>query len=151
MKVKIDFANSLTATENLKIPFHDIDPAGVAWHGRYFKYFESVRCTLLEGVDYSYQGMQDSGCLWPVVDATVRYVRPLLLSQEVRVIACLREWELRLVVDYRIEDEKDVVYTKARTVQVPVDADTLELMFGSPEVLIQNVTKRLQLQSHHTA
>ncbi len=150
MKIKIDFASSLTATEKLKIPFHDIDPAGVAWHGRYFKYFESVRCALLEGVDYSYQGMQDSGCLWPVVDVTVRYVRPLLLGQEVRVIACLREWELRLVVDYRIEDEKGVVYTKARTIQVPVDADTLELMFGSPEVFIQNVNRQLQLQTPHT-
>ena len=89
--------------------------------------------------------MKNSGYLWPVVDVSVLYVRPLTLNQEALVTACLREWELRLVVDYRIEDEQGVVFTKARTVQVPVDAETLELRLGSPKVLIENVQKRLKL------
>jgi acyl-CoA thioesterase FadM len=51
---------------------------------------------------------------------------------------------MRLVLDYRIEDKKGAVCTKARTIQVPVDASTQELMLGSPEILIKNVEKRLQ-------
>ena len=139
-----DFSNCLTATQNMRVPFHDIDPAGVAWHGRYFKYFEFVRCDLLEKLNYSYQGMTDSGYLWPVVDTRVRYVRPLTLDQRFVVIACLREWELRLVLDYKIEDEKGELFTRAQTVQVPVSADTLELQIGSPKVLIEAVQDRLQ-------
>lgn len=144
MKINSDFSNCLTASEDLRIPFYDVDPAGVAWHGRYFKYFESIRCVLLEELDYSYEGMMKSGYLWPVVESTVRYVCPLTLNQEARITACLREWEMRLVLDYRIEDKKGAVCTKARTIQVPVDASTQELMLGSPEILIKNVEKRLQ-------
>ena len=142
--LKGDFSNCLTASVPIRVPFFDLDPAGVVWHGRYFQYFELARAALLEGVDYSYEGMENSGYLWPVADAQVRFVRPLTLDQEATVTACLREWELRLVVDYRIEDENGEIMTRGRTVQVPVEADTLELTLGSPQILIDNVDKKLQ-------
>lgn len=142
--IKTDFSNCLTACADVQIPFYDLDPAGVAWHGRYFQYFELARCALYEGFHYSYVEMEESGYLWPVADTEVRYVRPLLLDQQVRVTACLREWELRLVVDYKIEDAEGILYTKARTIQVPVDAETHELTLGSPQVLIDNVERRLE-------
>jgi len=143
--MKSDFTNCLTASVEIRVPFFDLDPAGVAWHGRYFQYFELARCELLEDIDYSYEEMASSGYLWPVADTSVRYTRPLTLNQTVRVTACLREWEMRLVVDYKIEDDDGVVYTRARTVQVPVDAETLELTLGSPRVLIDNVQNKLQI------
>jgi acyl-CoA thioester hydrolase len=141
---KADFSNGLTASETMRVPFHDVDPAGVVWHGRYFKYFEQVRRTLLEDLDYSYESMMASGYIWPVVDASVRFVRPLQLDQTFRVSACIAEWELRLVVEYRIHGEDDILYTKARTVQVPVDATTRELLIGSPRRLIEKIEQRLQ-------
>ena len=139
-----DFSNCLTASVPIRIPFYDLDPAGVVWHGRYFQYFEIARAALLEDIGYSYEGMQDSGYLWPVADAEVRFVRPLTLNQEATVTACLKEWEMRLVVDYRIADENGIVMTRGRTVQVPVEADTLELTLGSPQVLIDKVDRKLQ-------
>lgn len=142
--IKTDFSNCLTASIDIRVPFFDIDPAGVAWHGRYFQYFELARCELLEGLNYSYEDMISSGILWPIADTSVRYVRPLTLNQVARVTACLREWEMRLVIDYKIENEDGAVITKARTIQVPVDADTLELTLGSPQVLIDNVSERLR-------
>ncbi len=142
--IKCDFSNSLTASIRIRIPFFDLDPAGVAWHGRYFQYFELARCELLEAINYSYEEMVDSGFLWPVADTSVRYVRPLTLNQVAIVTACLREWEMRLVVDYKIEDEDGTVLTKARTIQVPVDAGTMELTLGSPQVLIDNVHEKLK-------
>jgi YbgC/YbaW family acyl-CoA thioester hydrolase len=89
---KTDFAGCLTATETMRVPFHDVDPANVVWHGRYFKYFEEARRTLMEELGYSYAAMMDSGFVWPVVDANVRYVRPLTLDQRFTVTAALREW-----------------------------------------------------------
>ena len=141
---KADFSKGLTASETMRVPFHDVDPANVVWHGRYFKYFEEVRRTLLEELDYSYASMMASGYVWPVVDANVRYIRPLELDQRFTVTACIVEWELRLVVQYRIHDEDGTLYTKGRTVQVPVDATTRELLIGSPSILIERIEKRLQ-------
>lgn len=140
---KNNFAGCLTASETMRVPFHDVDPANVVWHGRYFKYFEESRRTLLEELDYSYGAMMDSGYIWPVVDANVRYVRPLRLDQRFIVTAALREWELRLVVDYRIHDLEGTLFTKGRTVQVPIDAKTMELYLGTPDELLQKIERRL--------
>jgi acyl-CoA thioester hydrolase len=85
----------------------------------------------------------DSGFVWPVVDANVRYVRPLTLDQRFTVTAALREWELRLVIDYRICDLEGKEFTRGRTVQVPLDSETLELHMGTPELLMQRVKQRL--------
>jgi acyl-CoA thioester hydrolase len=142
--IRTDFSNCLTASIDIRVPFFDLDPAGVAWHGRYFQYFELARCALLEDVNYSYEGMEKTGILWPVADTSVRFVRPLTLNQVANVTACLREWEMRLVIDYKIESEAGETFTKARTIQVPVDAETMELTLGSPQVLIDNVTAKLR-------
>ena len=141
---KTDFSQALTGSVRVRVPFFDLDPAGVAWHGRYFQYFELARCELLDSVGYGYKKMMQSGILWPVADTSVRYVRPLLLDQEVTVTAALCEWELRIVVDYRIEDDAGTVFTRARTVQVPVDADSHELVLGAPDEFISNVEARLR-------
>ncbi len=140
---KTDFAGCLTATETMRVPFHDVDPASVVWHGRYFKYFEEARRTLLEELDYSYLTMMDSGYIWPVVDANIRYVRPLRLDQRFTVTAALKEWELRLVIAYQIHDLDGTLFTKGQTVQVPVDAKTLELCIGTPAEFLNRIEKRL--------
>ena len=127
----------------MRVPFFDVDPAGVVWHGRYFQYFELARRELLESVGYSYDEMQDSGIVWAVMDANVRYLRPLVLNQDVLVTACLREWEFRIVVEYRIEDAAGQLCTRGRTVQGPVDAVRNELNLGAPEFFIDNVRAKL--------
>ena len=144
--IKTDFSGGLTADIEIRVPFFDIDPGGVAWHGHYFKYFELARCELLEDIGYSYERMMETGLLWPIADTMVRFVHPLTLNKQATVTACLREWEFRLVIDYKIEDEDGKILTKGRTVQVPVDAESLELTLGSPQELIDKVEgKRREL------
>ena len=148
--IELSSSNDLVVSDRIKIPFHDLDPGNVVWHGRYFKYFENARTLLFEGIGYSFGEMTESGVLWPIVDVTIRYVHPLLLNQEVHVTACLKEWEIRLVVEYEIVDDQGVIYTRARTVQAPVDAKTHKLVFGSPEILVTNVQRCLRALSTKT-
>lgn len=141
---KTDFSKFLTASIRARVPFFDLDPAGVAWHGRYFQYFELARCELLASVGYGYEEMMDSGILWPVVDTSVRYLQPLTLHQDITVIACLQEWEMRIGIDYKIQNSSGSVCTRARTVQVPVDGNTHELILGSPEHFVANVHRKMR-------
>jgi len=116
--------------------FHDCDPMHVVWHGNYFKYFEVARCALLQRHDYDYPQMRDSGYIWPVVDARVKYIRPLLYGQALRVRATITEWENRLKIAYEIFDaESGQVLTRAHTIQVAVDAATNEMLYLCPSVL----------------
>ena len=129
-----------TISVEIDVPFHDLDPAGIVWHGNYAKYFEVARCALLETIGYNYDEMSASGFMWPVVDMRVRYVQMIRFKQRIRVTATLREWEYRLLVDYLIVDAvSGQRLTKGSTVQVAVDMNTKELCLMSPRILLDKL------------
>ena len=124
----------------IDIPFFDVDVLGIAWHGHYVKYMEIARGALMDGFDYSYTQMRDSGFSWPVIELKLRYVHPARLGQKIKVTAKLQEVELRLVVNYLITDaETGARLSKGHTVQVAVDMETGEMLFGAPPVLFRKL------------
>jgi acyl-CoA thioester hydrolase len=130
----------LRAEIALDIPFHDLDPMGVVWHGRYAKYLEQARCDLLRLFDYDYPAMRESGYAWPVVELNLKYIRPLRYGQRVSVRADLLEWENRLKIGYLIADAASGErLTRATTIQVAIDIATGELQFVSPQALIDRL------------
>jgi len=132
--------NSLAAEVDVEIPFHDGDPMGVTWHGNYFRYLELARCALLDKIGYNYTEMERSGYAWPIVDTRVKFAKPTVFQQRVRVKAVLEEYEIRLKIGYVITDiESGERLTKGYTVQVAVDRRTNEMCFGSPAILIEKV------------
>lgn len=127
----------------IDIPFHDVDLTGVAWHGHYAKYCEIARCALLDKVAYNYKEMKESGFLWPVIELKLRYAHPARLGQKIKVKAILREFELRLKIDYLIADaETGARLSKGHTIQVPVDMQTQKMVFGAPPVLYRKLGVR---------
>jgi acyl-CoA thioester hydrolase len=134
-----EFPDKLTAVVTLRVPFHDVDSARVVWHGHYFKYFEVARCALLDRIGYNYDTMAESGVVWPIVKSTTKFIRPLVFNQVVEVLDRLREWDMHLLMDYQITGEDGLLYTKATTTQVPLDANTHELQFGTPAELLKHM------------
>ncbi len=129
----------LTAEVELTVPFHDVDPAGLVWHGNYFRYFEVARCAALDIIDYSYQQMADSGVIWPVSDLKSRFRSPVRFHDVVRVVARMMEWEYRMVFDYTLSQRDGTVAATGRTVQVPVNMESGELLIGAPAVLAERI------------
>lgn len=131
---------TLTAEVEIEIPFEDGDPMGVTWHGNYFRYLERARCELLDKIDFGYRAMIESGYSWPIVDTRVKFARPTVFGQRVRIVATLEEYENRLKIGYVISDiQSGETVTKGFTIQVAVDTETRELCFVSPPVLIEKV------------
>ncbi len=121
---------------DIVIPFFDLDPMQVVWHGHYVKYLELARCDLLQQIGYDYQQMFDSGYAWPVVDMRIQYVKPLRMGQVIRVQARLSDWEYRLKINYVISDANSGErLTKGYTTQVAVDLASEELCLESPQAL----------------
>ncbi|MDR1889884.1 MAG: acyl-CoA thioesterase [Zoogloeaceae bacterium] len=122
------------------MPFHDLDPLEICWHGHYVRYFELARTALLQTVDYDFPQMRDSGYAWPVIELFIRYAQPLLYQQRVEVEAYLMEWENRLKIEYLIRDvESGRRLTRGHTVQVAVDMRTREMCLESPAVLLEKL------------
>jgi acyl-CoA thioester hydrolase len=131
----------LEATVEAQVAFHDVDVAGVVWHGHYLKYLENARWALMARLDFGLDAMIASGYAWPIVDVHVKYVRAARFNDRLSVQASLVEWENRLAVNYLVTNAATTErVARARTVQVAVDASTGVLQFATPAVLLQRVT-----------
>ena len=131
---------NLSAEVEIEVPFFDVDPMHVVWHGHYVKYFEQARCALLRRLDYDYPAMQASGYLWPVVELHLKYVSAARYGQRLRAAATLLEYENHLKLGYLLTDiASGQRLTKGHSVQVAVHAATAELQFVSPAVLLEKV------------
>jgi acyl-CoA thioester hydrolase len=134
----------IQAEAEVRAEFYDLDPMEVVWHGNYPRFLEQGRNALLDRIGYGYHEMTATGWAFPVVDMSLRYLRPIRLGQVVRVVAGLVEWENRLVIEYQIIDKTSGErLSRARSTQVAVRAQGGELSFVSPPELLAGVQKLL--------
>ena len=134
----------LKAETELEVPFQDLDPMQIAWHGNYFRYFEAARVKLLRSIGYDYPAMEASDYSWPMIEVHVRFVQALRYGQRIRVLAGLMEWENRLKVDYLVSDaDSGRRLTTGYTIQCAVDAKTGELQLVSPPALLDRLKEYL--------
>lgn len=123
---------ALRADVDVTVPFQDADPTGMAWHGNYFRYYDTARVALLRALQFGYREMQALGQFWPIIDTRVRYIDSMGFGDRVTVSAQLVEWEFRLRIYYQILDEQARRINEAYTVQVPVRAADESLILGVP-------------------
>jgi acyl-CoA thioester hydrolase len=134
----------LSEDYDLIVPFFDVDSMNIVWHGHYAKYLELARCKLLDKVGYNYVAMAESGYSFPIVDMQIKYIKPILFEQAIRVRAILVEWEYRLKIRYLISDlNTGEKLSKAHTVQATVNMQTNAMRLGCPDIFIQKVTRAL--------
>ena len=135
----------LSAEVELQVPFCDLDPLGVVWHGNYYKYFELARTELMRSIGFDIEEMRESGYLWPVAESSCRYISPLLYGMRVLCRASIEETENRLKVAYRITEKgSGRLLARGHTLQVAVKPGTWELCFVSPEPLLERVKAALK-------
>jgi acyl-CoA thioester hydrolase len=140
---------AISAAVEVTVPFHDVDLAGVVWHGHYIKYLENARWAVMDRIGFGLDAMLGSGFLWPIVGVQVKYVRAARYGDRLRVQASLVEWETQLKLNYLILDCKDEARVgRAQTVQVAVEKQTGVLQLASPACLVDRVRATLNsLQS----
>jgi acyl-CoA thioester hydrolase len=133
-------ASRWSAEVEMQVQFFDLDPMHIVWHGNYVKYYEVVRCALLDQIDYNYEKMKASGYAWPVIDMNLRYVAPATFGQRLLLRAEIVEWENRLKIEYMITDAASGKrLNKGSTTQVAVDIASGEMCFVSPAVLFDKL------------
>lgn len=88
----------------LRVPFHDCDPLGVAWHGRYFEYFEAARCELLMSVGLDVPHVRDLNLRMYISEVRCRYSSPVRYGDEIKVWAWFSEIGPILKISYDIEN-----------------------------------------------
>lgn len=120
----------------ITVQFYDLDPMNVVWHGNYIKYLETARCDLLSKIGYDYDNMREDGVAYPVATMELKYIKPCVFQQKLKVVASIEEIEPCLIIKYTIFDaETGEKIFKAKTMQICVNVATKESVYSAPKGL----------------
>lgn len=132
----------MEASVKIKVPFYDLDPMKVVWHGNYIKYFEKARCALLEKAGLDYREMERLGYAFPVVKMSVKYINPSEFGQELEVSARIAPCENFLHIKYLAKDLKSgEKICSAETKQMCVSIKTKASCFELPAIIKERICR----------
>jgi acyl-CoA thioester hydrolase len=119
----------------LKVPFYDLDPMQIVWHGNYLKYFDIARAELFDHLGVDLFDFHDrTNTIFPIIRTAVKHVRPLKRGDEFVCRATVKEARTKIVVTFEIRLVKDgTLCAKGSTEQVAVRVPEMELAFSIPE------------------
>ena len=86
MRMRFDPPGDLAAypfTHRLRVRFCETDAMGVVHHASYLAYLEESRVEYLRALDRPYDRLRAEGVEFPVVEAALRYRRPLRTCCEI--------------------------------------------------------------------
>jgi acyl-CoA thioester hydrolase len=125
---------SYTFELKLKVPFHDLDPMRVVWHGNYLKYFDQARFGLFEaaGVDL-YQYMLKYSYLFPITRTATKHIAPLQPNDDFICKATVVEARYKIAMEFEIRRLPDrVICTRGKSDQVAVTMPDMEMELEIP-------------------
>ena len=115
------------------IPFYDVDPMLITWHGNYVKYLEEARCAFFFFLNITYTDMEKLGYAFPIVELKVKYIRPCHFGQEIVINLALVSCENFVIFKYEITDKgSGIKLCKAETKQMCVALSNKETLFEVP-------------------
>ncbi len=130
----------ISAETLIEVPFYDLDPMNVVWHGNYIKYLEVARCDLLAKIGYTYDNMKIDGFAYPVATMNLKFIKPSVFSQKLKIKTTIEDVEPALNIKYEIFDaETNEKIFKAKSMQICVDTKTRESIYSAPENFLKKL------------
>lgn len=109
-----------------KVQYYETDQMQIVHHSNYIKWFEEARNYLLEVIGFSYQEMEDTGIVIPVLSVQADYKSMVRFGESVEIEAKVTTFTgVKLIVSYEVRDvETKEVRTIGETTHAFLDSDT---------------------------
>ncbi len=126
----------------VQVPFYDLDPMNIVWHGNYLKYIEIARCDLLDKLGYNYTDMRQDGVAYPLAKMDIKFIKPATFDQKLKIFTKIEEVEPALIMKYLIVDANsgEKVFS-AKSMQVCVNAVTKESIYQMPKRFLERIER----------
>ena len=117
------------------VPFHDLDPIGVVWHGNYVAIMEEVREAFLEKYELGYLKMLDEGYVEPVTNININYKNSFVYGDTMLLEITYKPTKTaRLEFEYKFFRKSDgMLMTEASSTQHFVRRANNELEYSRPD------------------
>ncbi len=119
----------------MKVPFFDLDPMQIVWHGNYLKYFDIARSELFGSLGADLFAFHErTRYVFPIIRSAVKHIRPLRWGDEFICRATVKDARTKIVVAFEIRLVADgKVCARGTTEQAAVLAPEMEMVFSIPE------------------
>ncbi|MFO1076616.1 MAG: acyl-CoA thioesterase [Planctomycetota bacterium] len=125
-----------------RVAFHECDPLGVAWHGRYFEWLEHARTELFRSRELEVHRIRALGHRMYVTDAKCRYMAPLQYDDAYVVTAWFGEVVPLIRVSYDIYNPRTKRWSaRATTVLATTDHQGV-LLPTTPDAILGQLPRR---------
>ncbi len=118
----------------LRVPFHDLDPLQIVWHGNYMKYFDMARFGLFKqaGLDL-YEYFVNQQIVFPVTRFSSKHIIPLRYDDEFVCKATVVEAVYKIGISFEIRlTANGQLCTRGTSEQVAVKMPEMEMQFEIP-------------------
>ena len=118
----------------MRVPFHDLDPLQIVWHGNYAKYFDIARFGLFKqaGLDL-YDYFVGQQLVFPVTRFSAKHITPLRYDDEFVCKATVVEAVYKIELSFEIRlTENGYLCTRGKSEQVAVKVPEMEMQFEIP-------------------
>ena len=111
----------ITSSAAVSVRYAETDMMGVVYHGSYLPSLVIGRTALLKEHGLPYRELEAEGFFLPVLEITVKYLRPAKYDDEITIVTTLREKpSLRIRMDYELFRSADKIAT-ATTLHAFID------------------------------
>jgi acyl-CoA thioester hydrolase len=119
----------------MKVPFHDLDPLQMVWHGNYLKYFDVARFALFESVGIDlYAYMLEKKFVFPVTRSAVKHINPLRAFDHFVCRAQVTEAHYKIAMNFEIRKKNgETVCARGSSEQLAVRYPEMEMEFAIPD------------------
>ena len=111
----------ITSRASVCVRYAETDMMGVVYHGSYLPWLEIGRTQLLKEHGLPYRELETEGFFLPVLEVSLRYLRPAKYDDTVVVTTVLKEKpSLRIRMDYELHRGSELLAT-ATTLHAFID------------------------------
>lgn len=109
----------------VRIRYGETDQMGVVHHGNYALYLEMGRTEWLRAFGISYNDMEKSGVMLPVISMTLNFRKSAYYDDVIKVKTQLKKTPyVKIEFDYSITNENDEILVEANTTLAFIDMKT---------------------------
>lgn len=111
----------------LRVRYAETDRMGYVYYGNYAAYFEVARVEMLRSLGFTYKRMEDDGIILPVLDYTIKYIRPAYYDDLLIIKTVIKNPPAaRIRFDHETFNEQNVLLNVATITLVFINRHTLK-------------------------
>ena len=106
----------------IRVRYGETDQMGYMYYGNYAQFYEVGRVELLRSLGMTYESMEASDIMMPVLELKCKYIKPALYDQEITIKVIIEKMpSIRIHFNYELYNEQEELINIGETTLVFVD------------------------------